>query len=176
MMKPVAKLSSVSKLLGLISFGTLLMTSLPAIARPGIVTTHANVRSGASLNAPVRELLAPNGTVEVLNIVQGKDGWKWYYVRSEIEGTEEGWVRSDLIRFTPSNWRHAVLRGDRENRINVRSAPSISSSIAHYGIGGDVIEIDDRSMTREGNYFWYRVTFPNQVSGWVRGDLFIRIE
>jgi uncharacterized protein YgiM (DUF1202 family) len=176
MMKPVVKFSPVSKLLSLISFSTLLMTSLPAMARPGIITTHANVRSGASLNALVREVLAPTGTVEVLNIAQGEDGWNWYYVRSEIEGTEEGWVRSDLINFKPGNRRYAVLRGDQENRINVRSAPSISSNIAHYGIGGDVIEIDDRRMTREGNYFWYWVTFPNQASGWVRGDLFIRMD
>ncbi|NJR50442.1 MAG: SH3 domain-containing protein [Leptolyngbyaceae cyanobacterium CSU_1_3] len=173
-MNSVTKFFPTPSMIGLFSFGALILSSLPAMARPATVLTHANIRSGASINAPVRETLSPNGAVEILNIARGTDGRNWYYVRSEIEGTEEGWVRSDLVAFQQNNRQYAVLRGNPGDRTNVRSSPTTASNILHYGIAGDVVEVG--RLEREDNYFWYWVTFPNQASGWVRGDRFNRID
>ncbi|MGG6262958.1 SH3 domain-containing protein [Leptolyngbya sp. AN03gr2] len=158
------------------SLGALLLSVLPAMARPATVVTNANLRSSASSTAPVIDSVGRNGTVEVLNAALDDRGWTWYYVQSEIEGTENGWLRYDMVRFNPTDRTYAMLKGDRDSQINVRSAPTTTSRILHYGIGGDIVEIDDGRTQREGSYSWYWVTFPNQASGWVRGDLLSRMD
>lgn len=56
-------------------------------------------------------------------------------------------------------------------RINIREAPSTSSSIRHYGLGGDRVTILNQTNAPDG-YRWYFVEFPNSgARGWVRGDL-----
>lgn len=161
----VTKSFQVSMMLGFLGF----VSALPAIARPATLYTHTNVRSGASLNAPVREVLAPGGTVEVLNIATGSDGKAWSYVRSNIEGTEEGWVRSDLLNFQGSNRDYGILLGQPGDRINIRADASTQSAIRHYGLSGDVVRLVQ--STRRGGFNWHCVTFPNGATGWVRGDL-----
>lgn len=156
--------------LSVLSIGAVLAGALPGMARPATLTTDTNLRSGASLTAPVLEVLAPNGRVEVLNVVLGTDGSYWYYVRSEIEGTEEGWIRGDLARFEPSQKRYATLGGSRGDQINVRSAPSLDSKILHYGISGDLVAIEGSSTASDSSR-WYRVKFPSNAIGWVRADL-----
>jgi SH3-like domain-containing protein len=159
--------STVATVLGL---GALLLTSLPATARPARVTTDANVRSSASLNATVLDVLSPNSTVEVLNIVLARDGDYWYYVRSDIEGTAEGWVRSNLISFGRSNLTYGTLAGQRGDRINVRSSPRLESRVLHYGLSGDLVTVG-QTYKEFSSDRWYEVTFPNGASGWVRADL-----
>jgi hypothetical protein len=59
-------------------------------------------RIGASLTASMLKVLLPGSNVEVLNITVGNDGNYWYYVRPEVEGTPDGWIRSNLASFKPS--------------------------------------------------------------------------
>jgi uncharacterized protein YgiM (DUF1202 family) len=165
----VTKSFQASLTLGVLGFGAMLLSALPSMARPASLYTNTNLRSGASLNAPVLEVLKSGGKVEVLNIARGADGYTWSYVRSEIEGTEEGWVRSDLLNFHGSNRDYGILLGQRGDRINVRADASTQSAIRHYGLSGDVVSVVE-STYRYG-FNWYLVTFPNGATGWVRGDL-----
>jgi uncharacterized protein YgiM (DUF1202 family) len=157
-----------SWLMGLCSVGAVLLAAMPGMARPATLDTDANVRSRASLQAPVAEILSAGATVEVTNIVLADDGNHWYYVQSAIEGTASGWVRSDLVRFESSQARYGTLGGDRGDRINVRSGPGTDRSILHYGLSGDLVKV---GRTRYDGDVWYEVTFPNRASGWVREDL-----
>ena len=161
----VTKLAALS-----LSFGTLMAGVLPAMARPATLTTDSNLRTDASLTASVKEVLPPGSNVEVLNITVGKDGNYWYYVRPEVEGTPDGWIRSNLVSFKPSSKSYGTLVGSRGTRINVRSSPSLNSKIQHYGLPGDLVTIEN-SFKESGNYRWYRVKFPSNAIGWVREDL-----
>lgn len=154
---------------GLLSLATVVATALPGLSLPGKLTSDANLRSGRSLTASVKEVLRSGGKVEVLNIQPVDDDY-WYYVQSEIEGTEKGWIRSDLIRFNPIKVRAGNLVGKFQDVINIRSNPSIKSKVQHYGLGGDLVTILDSRKEASG-YFWYKVKFPSNAVGWVREDV-----
>jgi Bacterial SH3 domain/GW (Gly-Tryp) dipeptide domain len=155
---------------GLLSIGTLMAGILPVMARPATLTTDSNLRTDASLTASVLSVLPPNCDVEVLNITIGSDGNYWYYVRPEIKGKPNGWIRSNLISFKPSNKSYGTLVGSRGAQINVRLSPSLNGKIQHYGLSGDLVTVED-SYRESGNYRWYRVKFPSNAIGWVREDL-----
>ncbi|AFZ04161.1 SH3 domain-containing protein [Calothrix sp. PCC 6303] len=155
---------------GLLALGTLMTGILPAIARPATVTTTSNLRTDASLRAPVEQILPPSSNIEVLNIRVGNDGNYWYYVQPKVKGILSGWIRSDLVSFNPSNKRYATLAGSRGSKINVRAAATLNSKAIHYGLVGDLVTVED-SYKAPGQFRWYRVRFPSNASGWVRGDL-----
>ncbi len=158
-----------SLLMGLCSVGAVMLAAMPGMARPATLDTDANIRSGASLRSPVIDIWTKGGTVEVLNIAMAGDGDYWYYVQSSIEGTEPGWVRSDLVRFKSSNLKYGTLGGDRGDKINVRSGPGTDREILHYGLSGDLVTVGRPQY--DGDYVWYEVKFPNGSAGWVRQDL-----
>jgi hypothetical protein len=76
-----------------------------------------------------------------------------------------------LIPF-PAVAAPAVLSGSEPgSRVNVRSAPSTTSSSPHYGIVGDRVETLRQTQGSDG-YTWYYVRFVQSgAEGWVRGDL-----
>ncbi len=155
---------------GLLAIGTLMTGVLPAIALPATVTTRSNLRTSASLTATVQEILPSGSNVEVVNITTGDDGKYWYYVQPTVEGTQSGWVRSDLVSLNPGRKRYATIGGKRGYKINVRSSPNLSSRVFYNAALGDVVTIED-SYQKVGQYRWYRIKFPNYVTGWVREDL-----
>ncbi|MBW4474383.1 MAG: SH3 domain-containing protein [Stenomitos rutilans HA7619-LM2] len=56
-------------------------------------------------------------------------------------------------------------------RVNIRETPSTSSSVRHYGLGGDRVTILNQTNAPDG-YRWYFVEFSNSgARGWIRGDL-----
>lgn len=66
--------------------------------------------------------------------------------------------------------RTATLVGqDQGSQINVRSRPSTSAPIQHYGLVGDSVTVLQETNGSEG-YTWFFVQFPSQATGWVRGD------
>lgn len=154
----------------LLTFGTLMTGVLPAMARPATLTTRSNLRTGASLTAPVEEILPSGSNVEVLNITVGNDGNYWYYVQPTVEGTLSGWVRSNLVSFKPSNKRYATIAGNRGDKINVRSSSNVRSKVLYNALSGDLVTIEN-SYKQGGQYRWYCIKFPNNVIGWVREDL-----
>jgi SH3-like domain-containing protein len=168
-MSSVTKFFKVSLISSLVGLGAML-AALPAMARPAVVQADANVRSAPSVNAPVLEILPQRGLVEVTRIQVAEDGQTWYYTKSKIEGTAEGWVRSDLLGFfNQRNLTYGTLGGVAGDRINIRSAPRMDSEVRHYGLMGDVVQVDG-SKSNDG-YLWRHVTFPNGAAGWVRYDL-----
>ncbi|MDZ8108606.1 MAG: SH3 domain-containing protein [Nostoc sp. DedQUE12a] len=155
---------------GLLTFGTLMTQVLPVMARPATLTSRSNLRTDASLNASVEEILPSGANVEVLNITVGNDGEYWYYVQPKLEGTLSGWLRSDLVRFEVSNKRYATIAGKRGYKINVRSSPNLKSKVVYNALSGDLVTVED-SYKQPGQYRWYRIKFPSNVIGWVREDL-----
>lgn len=155
---------------GLLTFTTLMTGVLPAMARPATLTSRSNLRTSASLTASVEEILSLGSNVEVLNITVGDDGDYWYYVEPSVEGTLSGWIRSDLVSFQPSKKRYATIVGERGYKINVRSSPNLKSKVLYNGLSGDLVTVED-SYQQAGQYRWYRIKFPNNVTGWVREDL-----
>jgi uncharacterized protein YgiM (DUF1202 family) len=145
-------------------------TVLPAMARPATLTTESNLRTSASLTASVEEVLGSGSYVEVLNIAVGDDGDYWYYVQPTVEGTAKGWIRSDLVKFGPSQKRYATIAGERGYTINVRSSANLNSKVLYSAVSGDLVTVED-SFQNAGQYRWYRIKFPNNVTGWVREDL-----
>jgi uncharacterized protein YgiM (DUF1202 family) len=155
---------------GLLTFGTLMTGILPAMARPATLDSRSNLRTNPSVKAPVEEILPSGSNVEVLNITLENNNNYWYYVQPQVEGTLSGWIRSDLVRFKPSNKRYATLAGSRGNKINVRSTASLNSKILHYGLAGDLVTVEN-TYKEYGKLRWYRVQFPSNATGWVREDL-----
>ncbi|MBD2358519.1 SH3 domain-containing protein [Tolypothrix sp. FACHB-123] len=154
----------------LLTVGTFMNTVLPAIARPATLTTDSNLRTSASLTATVADVLALGSNVEVLNITVGDDGSYWYYVQPNRGKKAKGWIRGDLVRFQPSQKRYATIAGERGYTINVRSSPNLNSKVLYSAVSGDLVSVED-SFQKAGQYRWYRIQFPNNVSGWVREDL-----
>lgn len=154
---------------GLLSFGALMASALPAIARPATLINDSNLRTGPSLTDSISRVLPRGSNVEVLNIRLANDGY-WYYVRSQVQGRAEGWVVSNLAEFEPSQKRYATLVGERGDTINVRSAPGLDRNILHYGVPGDLVTVEESSQEFQG-YRWHRVKFPSNATGWVREDL-----
>ncbi|BAY27775.1 hypothetical protein NIES2100_76010 [Calothrix sp. NIES-2100] len=155
---------------GLLTFGTLMNTVLPAMARPATLTTDSNLRTSASLTASVQEVLPLGSDVEVLNITYGDEGDYWYYVQPRVEGTAKGWIRGDLVKFQPSKKRYATIAGERGYTINVRASANLNSKVLYSAVSGDLVTVED-SFQKAGEYRWYRIKFPNNVIGWVREDL-----
>lgn len=154
----------------LLTFGTLTTGVLPVMARPATLASRSNLRTGASLTAPVEEILPSGSNVEVMNITLGNDGNYWYYVQPEVEGTLSGWVRGDLVSFKLSNKRYATIAGKQGYKINVRSSPNLRSKVLYNALSGDLVTVE-ASYKEEGQYRWYRIKFPSNVIGWVREDL-----
>ncbi|BAY12268.1 SH3 domain-containing protein [Calothrix sp. NIES-2098] len=155
---------------GLLTFATLMAGILPAMARPATLTSRSNLRTSASLTASVEEILPSGSNLEVLNLTVGDDGDYWYFVQPTVEGTARGWIRSDLVSFKPSQKRYATISGERGYKINVRSSPNLGGKVLHTGLSGDLVTVED-SYQQAGEYRWYRIKFPNNVTGWVREDL-----
>lgn len=67
----------------------------------------------------------------------------------------------------------AVIQGSPGGRVNVREAPSTSSRIRHYGVGGDRVRILNQTNAPDG-FVWYFVEFLRSgARGWIRGDLLL---
>ncbi len=156
-------------IVGLLSIGAVMASALPSMARPATIDIEANVRSGPSINASRIDGLPVGTPVEVLKIVEGSRS-RWYYIQSIGEIQTEGWVDGDLIRFQPSKQSYGTLQGDRDDVINIRFAPSTRAKVSHTAVMGDLVVVKEYRTNREGDR-WYFVAFPNQASGWVRGDL-----
>jgi hypothetical protein len=155
---------------GFLSVGTLMVGILPVMARPATLEARSNLRSDTSTTASVLEILPKGSYLEVLNIRVGNDSNYWYYTQPEGKGSPAGWIRSDLVRFKPSDQRYATLGGSRRDKINVRSAPNLNSKVLHYGLSGDLVTIED-SYKEYGKQSWYRVKFTSNAIGWIREDL-----
>jgi serine/threonine protein kinase, bacterial len=69
----------------------------------------------------------------------------------------------------PSFARPATLVAQAGSQINVRSAPTIASARAHYGLAGDRVEVM-RSTRGSDRAMWNYVQFSSGAKGWVRGD------
>jgi Bacterial SH3 domain len=164
-----------SLVVGLLSVGALMTSALPGVARPGTIGSEANLRSAASLEANVLEGLPVGTNVEVLNIFQEPQRYQqqqhsWYYLRANGRIQSEGWVRSELVNFGSTREAYGTLSGDRDDVINIRSAPTTQGKVQHTGIAGDLVTVG-RSMQGDGGKRWFYVTFPNRSAGWVREDL-----
>lgn len=84
-------------------------------------------------------------------------------------------VAASLTTLTvalPSFARPATLMAQEGSQINVRSAPTIASFRAHYGLVGDRVEVT-RSTRGSDRAMWNYVQFSSGAKGWVRGD-FVR--
>lgn len=83
-------------------------------------------------------------------------------------------VTALVISFTtvlPALAETGTIQGARGSRVNIRETPSTSSSVRHYGLGGDRVNILNQTNAPDG-YRWYFVEFPNSgARGWIRGDL-----
>jgi uncharacterized protein YgiM (DUF1202 family) len=156
---------------GLLSFAALAINALPSMARPAMIDpaqrAGVNVRSGPSVETTAIDSLPAGASIEVLNIIN--DRTNWYYVRSSGRFATEGWVAGELIRFKPSSATYGTLTGDPGDNINIRSAPSTTSSILHTGVMGDLVSVGRSALV--SGYRWYVVVYPNGSSGWVRADL-----
>lgn len=74
-----------------------------------------------------------------------------------------------LATVLPALAETGTIQGS--GRVNIRETPSTSSSIRHYGLGGDRVTILNQTNAPDG-YRWYFVEFPNSgARGWIRGDL-----
>lgn len=162
--------------IGLLSLSAIAMGELPSMARPGYIYSGANVRSGPSKNADRIDGLPKGTPLEVLRQVS-EDGsnWyysNWYYVRSMGDLRTEGWVLAPLVRFEATNDSYGTLGGSEGDVINIRSAPNTQSRVLHTGVTGDWVAVGESSL--HNGYRWYKITYPNGASGWVRGDLINR--
>jgi uncharacterized protein YgiM (DUF1202 family) len=156
---------------GLLSFAALAINALPSMARPAMIDPDqragVNVRSEPSVDSTALDGLPAGAPIEVLNIISNRTNW--YYVRSSGRFATEGWVAGELIRFKPSSSTYGTLTGDPGDNINIRSAPSTTSSILHTGVMGDLVSVGRSALV--SGYRWYVVVYPNGSSGWVRADL-----
>ena len=157
---------------GLLSIGAVIASALPGMTRPATIDIEANLRSEPSMNSSRIDGLPVGTSIEVLKIVNSKDRYRgyWYYVRTNERSSTEGWVSSSLVRFNVSNQNYGTLAGDADDVINLRSAPHRNSDVLHTGTKGDLVMVGQSKRSADG-YPWYYVTFSNQSSGWVRGDL-----
>lgn len=153
---------------GLLSLAALSLNALPSMARPATVdpqqTAGINMRSGPSMDSRIITGLTAGSPVTILKVSQNG----WYYVQTTGVGTE-GWISSQLTRLTPTNSTYGSLVGEPDDVINIRSAPTTSSSILHTGVAGDVVSLGRSSLVN--GYRWYVVVYPNGSTGWVRSDL-----
>ncbi len=171
-MNSITQKLQISMMIGFISVGSILLSSLPTLAYPATLQRRTDLRSNASFTSNIIETFVP-GPVEILKVAKDDEGNDWYYIRTRVEGTQDGWVRSSQVNLShPRNQSYAVLGGDRGepgDRINIRSVPRMDGEILHYGITGDVVKIN--SSKPSDGYLWRYVRFPNGASGWVRYDL-----
>jgi uncharacterized protein YgiM (DUF1202 family) len=154
---------------GLLSLTALAINALPSMARPAMIDPDqragVNVRSEPSVDSTALDGLLGGTSIEVLNISPNR----WYYVRSTGSSATEGWVAGELIRFNRSSATYGTLAGSLGDTINIRSAPSTTSSILHTGVTGDLVSVGRSALV--SGYRWYVVVYPNGSSGWVRADL-----
>lgn len=150
---------------------------LPAFAAPAILSglqpgSRVNVRSAPSTAASSPHYGLVGDRVDVLDEVQGRDRYTWYYVR--FGSGAEGWIRGDFVRFTnsssPTSGTGILNGGSAGARVNVRSAPTVQASSPHYGINGDQVRLLRYTQGSDG-YRWYYVRFASGAEGWIRGDL-----
>lgn len=172
-------------MVGLLSLGTIVMSALPSMARPGSIYSAANLRAEPSVNSQRIDGLPEGTPLEALKVsmAPGSSRPAWYYIRSTGNLRTEGWVSAALITFESSNQTYGHLLGDPGDVINIRSAPNLQSKVIHTGLMGDLVEVGESKFVPEGTsepgryykgrtgYYWYKITYTNGASGWVRGDL-----
>jgi hypothetical protein len=153
--------------------------ALPSFARPATLVaidpgSQINVRTAPTTTARTPHYGYAGDRVEVLRHTVGSDQYGWNYV--EFASGAKGWVRGDFVRYN-EDYRvsYGMLNGQPGDRINVRTAPSLTATAPSYGLQGDVVKILDQADGRDG-YVWMYVQFPSGAQGWVRGDLVSRMD
>ena len=90
--------------------GTMISGLSSAYAATGSATVNAttlNVRSTPGTTGAIVKKLAYGAAVTVVSETAGSDGKTWYKIKfSSGSGTQEGYVRSDFIKF-PSSLRNS---------------------------------------------------------------------
>lgn len=101
-----------------------LTTAIPALARPGVLTsndpgTRINVRSQPTTAASSPHYGFAGDRVEIIRETMSSDGYTWYYVEFLNSGAR-GWIRGDFVRASgsgdrpnpPTRWSHIYYCGD----------------------------------------------------------------
>lgn len=166
-------MKSQSVFLAIFTVATTLACAVPAFARPGTlyaqdVNSRINVRSAPTTTAASPHYGVVGDRVEIIRQLYS-NGDLWNFIRFQRSGAE-GWVRSDFVSLSDSRYTYGKLTSQNSNdRINVRSAPTLNASVQHYGLSGDVVKLLDGRQS-DGAY-WRYVEFPSGAKGWVRSDL-----
>lgn len=88
---------------GVVVVSTAILTALPAIARPGVLSAEnanatINIRTRPTLESTSIYLGRPGDRITVIEEVMGGDRLPWYFIQLEGDNVA-GWVRGDLVSF-----------------------------------------------------------------------------
>ncbi len=106
------------RLIGTIGYGvvvlsTAMIASLPAIARPGVLSAEStsatiNIRTRPTVESTSIYLGHPGDRITVIEEVIGGDRMSWYFIQLEGDNVA-GWVRGDLVSFSSAQGSPAPL-------------------------------------------------------------------
>ncbi|MBQ7658771.1 MAG: SH3 domain-containing protein, partial [Butyrivibrio sp.] len=163
-----------------------------------VSTSNVKVRSEASTTASQISSLREGDTVEIIDEAKDASGYVWYKIR--VNKSEQGYVRSDLIKkaggdssakatttttsnTTESNAAAASLPATTVTATDTKTATITQDSVnvregagtAYNSVGkvkkGDTVTITGEA-TGTDNKTWYQVTFgSNSKTGFIRSDL-----
>ncbi|WP_035768837.1 SH3 domain-containing protein [Butyrivibrio sp. NC2002] len=160
-----------------------------ALAATGTVTSaNVKVRSEASTSSEQVSSLDSGDTVDIIDEATDSQGYVWY--RIYVNGTEYGYVRSDLVKKSGSTTSSTASSTPKESlpqtqvtavenqpaTVTVASANVRAGAGTGYDTVGTVANGDTVTVTGEANGTdskkWYQISFgSNGRTGFVRADL-----
>jgi uncharacterized protein YgiM (DUF1202 family) len=133
---------------------------------PAFATTTdwLNLRSAASLDAPVLDVMPPGSAVQVLGSAQNG------YYSVSFEQRVTGFAHGDYLAFSGQG---NYVDGDRvlvrTDALNLRSSAGLGAAVEAILYNGTQVTVTGGPVARDG-YTWYRVDAGAIGQGWVAGE------
>lgn len=128
-----------------------------------ITSDNLNVRSEASMSAPVLGQLFTGDVASIIGGPVSADGYTWFNVASDLW---TGWTVDVWLQpASGSSIRLGSSVRVYDGELNLRSGPSIGDDVIRLLPDGAVVEVLDGPEVRDG-YDWYKVSSSRYGTGW----------
>jgi uncharacterized protein YgiM (DUF1202 family) len=135
-------------------------------------TDFLNLRSSASITAKVRAVLENGDRGVVVAGPTAKNGYSWYRLDIDADGTADGWVVGAYLAKATGGFAvgDAVRVGD--GPLNVRSAAGLSGKVIDRVETGALFVVRGGPTVKDG-YTWIKVFNYGTGTGWIAAEFVV---
>jgi uncharacterized protein YgiM (DUF1202 family) len=137
-----------------------------------VATDYLNLRATASISGTVRTVLETGDRGVVVQGPVSKDGYSWYRLDTNADGTADGWVVGMYLAKASGGFKVGDAVRVADGPLNVRSAAGLSGKVIDQVENGALFEVRGGPTTKDG-YTWIKVFNYGTGLGWIAAEFVI---